>query len=99
MPITPVIQQSSKVLSYVQVAAGGADAAYSVVPPDGAEYAEIAVSAQAVRWRADGTAPTAAIGMPVPVGQTVVFALQQLSQLKIIAQVAGAALDITFYGR
>ena len=94
-----MIQQSSKVLSYVQVAAGGADAGYSVVPPDGAEYAEIAVSAQAIRWRADGTVPTATTGMPVPAGQTVIFALQQLSQLKIIAQVAGAALDITFYGR
>ena len=99
MPLSPAITQAQKVLGYQQVAAGGADVAFSPTIPAGTESIEVAVSAQAIRWRADGTTPTAAIGMPVAVGSSVVFSFQQLSLLQLIAQVAGAALDITYYGR
>lgn len=99
MPPVPVTNQAQKVLGYQQVVAGGADYSFAPTIPDGTETIEVIATAQAIRWRADGMAPTAAVGMPVPVGTPVMFALQNLPQLRIIAQVAGAALDITYYGR
>lgn len=99
MPLAPVSAQAAKVLGYQQVVAGGADAAFTPTIPDGTEYIEVVATAQAIRWRADGTTPTAAIGMPVPVGTPVIFYFQSLPLLKLIAQTAGAALDITYYGR
>ena len=99
MPPVPVTNQAPRVLGYQQVAAGGADAGFAPTIPVGTETIEITVGAQAVRWRCDGTDPTAAIGMPLAVGSTTLFTLQNLPQLKLIAQVAGAVLDITYYGR
>lgn len=99
MPLAPVTTQAAKILGYTQVAAGGADVAYTPVVPAGTEYIEVIASAQAIRWRADGVAPSATVGMPVAAGVPVIFFFQSLTQLQLIAQVAGAALDITFYGR
>jgi len=99
MPPSLVTNQAPKVLGYQQVTAGGADASFTPTIPDGTETIEVIATAQAIRWRADGPVPTTAIGMPVPVGTPVLFTLQNLPQLRIIAQVAGAALDITYYGR
>ena len=99
MPLPPVGTQAARVLGYQQVAAGGADASFAPTIPDGTEYMEVVATAQAIRWRADGTTPTASVGMPVPVATPVIFFFQSLPQLRLIAQVAGAALDITYYGR
>ena len=99
MPGQVTIMQAPKVLGYQQIAAGGADTAVGLTIPDGTESVEVSVSAQAVRWRADGTNPTAAVGQPLAVGSSTIFSIQQLSALRFIAQVAGAALDATFYGR
>jgi len=52
--------------------------------------------AQAVRWRDDGTDPTASVGMPLSAG----VALQydgDLSKIQFIEQVAGAKLNISYY--
>jgi len=99
MPLPPVGTQAARVLGYQQVAAGGADASFAPTIPDGTEYIEVVASAQAIRWRADGVAPSATVGMPVAVGVATIFFFQSLPQLRLIAQVAGAALDITYYGR
>ena len=99
MPLPSILPQSMKVLGYQQLAAGAVDASTGLAVPDGTEVAEVAVGAQAIRWRADGVAPTAAVGQPVPAGATVVFQIQQLPALRFISQVAGASLDATFYGR
>ena len=88
---------AEKVLGYQQIGAGIAAAAGFTLPA-GTEFVEVTVGAQAVRWRADGTDPTAAIGMPLAVGATKIFTTQQLSLVKFIEQVAGAVLDITYYG-
>ena len=51
---------------------------------------------QGVRWRDDGVAPTASVGMPLAAG----VALQydgDLTKIKFIEQTASAKLNISYY--
>ena len=56
----------------------------------------ITPEAQAVRWRDDGVAPTATVGMPLAAGVTLQYD-GDLSQIKFIEQTGGAKLNITYY--
>jgi hypothetical protein len=56
----------------------------------------ITPEAQAVRWRDDGVAPTAAVGMPLAAGVTLQYD-GDLTQIQFIEQTAGAKLNITYY--
>lgn len=49
-----------------------------------------------VRWRADGIAPTAAIGQPLMVGMELDYD-GDLSKFQVIEVTAGAALSVTYY--
>jgi hypothetical protein len=51
---------------------------------------------QAVRWRDDGVAPTASVGMPLAVGVTLQYD-GDINQIQFIEQVSGAKLNITYY--
>lgn len=66
------------------------------VPP-GATLAIIDVEAQAVRWRDDGVAPTATIGMPIAVSDLALVYSGNLAALQFIAQVAGGIIDVSYY--
>ena len=82
-------------LGYQQVTSTAA--AFALTVPAGATIAEIAVEAQAVRYRDDGTDPTATIGMPVASGVRFTY-VGNLSAIKFIAQTAGAILNVSYYG-
>lgn len=56
----------------------------------------ITPESQGVRWRDDGVAPTASVGMPLSAGVTLQYD-GDLSQIKFIEQVSGAKLNITYY--
>ena len=49
-----------------------------------------------VRWRDDGVAPTASVGMPLAAGVTLQYD-GDLSQIQFIEQEASAKLNITYY--
>jgi hypothetical protein len=51
---------------------------------------------QAVRWRDDGTAPTASIGMPLAAGVTLQYD-GDLTQIRFIQQTASAVLNVSYY--
>ena len=51
---------------------------------------------QGVRWRDDGVAPTASVGMPLAAGVTLQYD-GDLSQIQFIQQSATAKLNITYY--
>ena len=51
---------------------------------------------QAVRWRDDGVAPTASVGMPLAAGVTLQYD-GDINQIQFIEQTAGAKLNITYY--
>jgi hypothetical protein len=81
-------------LSYVQITS--VSAAVGLSPPSDATIAEITVEAQAIRYRDDGTNPTATVGMPVAAGNSFQYA-GDLSTIKFIEQTAGAILNISYY--
>lgn len=51
---------------------------------------------QAIRWRDDGTAPTASVGMPLAAGVTLQYD-GDLSKIRFIEQTASAKINISYY--
>lgn len=64
--------------------------------PAGSRYALISVEAQAVRYRDDAVAPTATVGMPLPVGATLRYD-GDLAAIRFIEQAAGGRLNVSYY--
>lgn len=83
-------------LGYVQDVDLAASSSLGTIPA-GATTAMIVAEGQAVRWRDDGTDPTAAVGMPLAVGVPFVYT-GALSRIRFIEQAGGASLNIAFYG-
>jgi hypothetical protein len=59
-------------------------------------FALIIAETQGVRWRDDGTAPTASVGMPLAVGVPLQYD-GDLSRIRFIEQTASARLNISYY--
>jgi len=59
-------------------------------------FALIVAETQGVRWRDDGTNPTASVGMPLAVGVPLQYD-GDLSKIKFIEQAASAKLNISYY--
>lgn len=57
----------------------------------------IKAEVQAVRYRDDGTAPTASVGMPVAVTDAPISYEGTISALQFIAQTSGGVIDASFY--
>jgi hypothetical protein len=68
--------------------------------PDGSNqkptFALIVAETQGVRWRDDGTAPTASVGMPLAAGIPLQYD-GDLNKIKFIQQTASAKLNISYY--
>jgi hypothetical protein len=56
----------------------------------------IVAETQAVRWRDDGTAPTASVGMPLAVGTSLSYD-GDLKAVRFIEQTASAKLNVSYY--
>lgn len=84
-----------KPLGYRQVSGISASTTLQDIPR-GATVVMVRADAQAVRWRDDGTDPTASIGMPLSAGDTLVYE-GDLSAIAFIEQAAGAVLDVAYY--
>lgn len=65
--------------------------------PARANLAVIKTEAQAIRWRDDGTSPTASVGLPMAVADAPLYYSGTLPQVSVISQVAGAKLNVLFY--
>lgn len=76
---------------------GTLSAAVGLTVPAGASNALIAVSGAPVRWRADGTAPTASLGMPVVAGATLVVGGALMGVIEFIEQSGTAELDVSYF--
>lgn len=64
--------------------------------PFGARVAEICVETNTVRYRDDGTAPTATVGMPVAAGVCFQYS-GALAGITFIQVTSPAVLDISYY--
>lgn len=67
-----------------------------LTPPAGATIAVLNPETKAVRWRDDGTNPSASVGMVIAAGGTYVYA-GKLSTLKFIEAEASAKLNVSYY--
>lgn len=66
------------------------------VIPAVAQIAIIQSEEQAVRWRDDGTAPTATVGLLLAAGAWIVY-YGDLKRIQFIEQAAGAIVHVSFY--
>lgn len=61
-----------------------------------AQYVMLEAEGQAVRWRDDGTNPTASVGMLLPVNTPTIYN-GSLTGIRFISAVAGSILNISYY--
>lgn len=59
-------------------------------------FALITPETQGVRWRDDGVAPTASVGMPLAAGVTLQYD-GDLNKIQFIEQAGSAKLNISYY--
>lgn len=88
------LKSTTVCLGYQQITSLSSASALTV--PSGATMALIVPETQAVRWRDDGTNPTASVGMPVAVGESLNYD-GDLSRIRFIQQTASAVLNISYY--
>ena len=96
------LKSTTSILGYQQITSLSAATALTVPQKSVAglagspRIAIITPETQAVRWRDDGVAPTASVGMPLAAGVTLQYD-GDLTQIKFIEQSASAKLNITYY--
>ncbi len=88
------LKSTTNCLGYQQITSLSASAALTV--PAGATRAIITAEAQGVRWRDDGVAPTASVGMILPVLVTLSYD-GDLNRIRFIEQAASAILNVSYY--
>lgn len=82
-------------LGYEQIT--GLSAAKGLTPVAGARFALIVPESQNVRFRDDGTDPTASVGMQLTAGTYLEYT-GNLGRLRFIEEAASAKINVTYYG-
>ena len=83
-------------LGYTQITSLSSAVGLGTVPTD-AIMALISAEAQGVRWRDDGPAPTATVGMPMAAGQEFQYTVVDFTKIKFIQQASGAILNVAWF--
>lgn len=81
-------------LGYQQITSLSASQPLTV--PEGTRFVLLVAETQAVRWRDDGTAPTAAVGVPLAAGDSFMYTGDPAA-IRFIEQTASAKLNISYY--
>ncbi len=101
VPGTPIIGGGAVPLGYQQISAATLATATALTIPAGAMVAMVSVDTAGVRWRDDGTAPTAAIGMALigtaTASPTLAFAGASMSAVKFILISGSPVLNVSYY--
>lgn len=84
-------------LGYTQLTSLGSAVDLGTIPA-GAETVILQAEAQNVRFRDDGTNPTATVGMILVVNTMYEFTTAQIARMRVIQAAASAILNISFYG-
>lgn len=91
---------TGKVGTYASAGAGqygvSINAATSLTVPTGATVAQICIESQNARYRDDGVAPTATVGMIIYAGTCFQYA-GPLAALQLIGAAAGGTVDVSYY--
>lgn len=91
----PVIDGYLEPAGYVQVTSLATAVGLGTIPA-GTRLTLVEAESQDVRWRDDGTNPTASVGMVLAAGQTLVYNGNPTT-LKLIEVTASAKLNISYY--
>lgn len=97
VPVHAVTDARLQCLGYQQIPAASTTVAVSLTVPSGARIAVVDVEAQNIRWRDDGAAPTATVGMRWMSDNEYVYS-GNLSAIQFINESAGTILNISYYG-
>ena len=81
-------------LGYQQIT--DVSSAVGLTVPTGANFAIIQAEAQTVRWRDDGTDPTATVGMQIIADQDIFYS-GNLDKIKFFEAAASAILNVAYY--
>lgn len=81
-------------LGYQQITSLSSSTGLTV--PQDAKRALIQAESQQVRWRDDGTAPTASVGMTLDAGSTLAYT-GNLAAIRLIEVSASAKLNVSYY--
>lgn len=96
------IKAVTECMGYQQITSLSAAAGLTIpqTTPDGLAckptFALIVAETQGVRWRDDGTNPTASVGMPLAAGVPLQYD-GDLTKIKFIEQTASAKLNVSYY--
>ena len=88
------LKSTTVCLGYRQITS--LSSAAGLTPPQGATLALIVPETQNVRWRDDGTDPTASVGMPIFVGASLSYD-GDFNKIKFIEETASAKINVSFY--
>ena len=88
------LKSTTTCLGYQQITSLTSSTALTV--PAGASLALIVPETQNVRWRDDGVAPTASVGMLVVANSSMSYD-GDLQKIRFIAATAGAVLNVSYY--
>jgi hypothetical protein len=88
------LKSTTVCLGYQQITS--LSSATGLTIPQGTTLALIVPETQNVRWRDDGTNPTASVGMPIFVGASLSYD-GDLNRIRFIESTAGATLNICYY--
>lgn len=91
---TPTYEGQREQIGYQQITSLSSAVGFDA--PTGAVLAIIHVEAQDIRWRDDGTVPTASVGMPLAVGAYFLYT-GRMELFKAIEITSGAILNISYY--
>ena len=83
-------------LGYQQITS--LSSATTLTIPAGTQLALVQAQSQSVRWRDDGTNPTATVGMLLAAGATLEYDGDALGVISFIEMAASATLNISYYG-
>lgn len=81
-------------LGYQQIT--GLSSSTAMTVPSGATIAVVQAEGADVRWRDDGTAPTASVGMSLPAGAERIFDAS-LAAVRLIQTASGAVVNVSYY--
>jgi hypothetical protein len=85
-----------RILGYQQITSLSAATALTI--PAGTGKVILRPATQAVRFRSDGTNPTASVGFPIPVGEKFELEISSLPAFRVIEQTASATLEVLYLG-
>lgn len=94
-----MLKEITQCLGYEQLTSLSGSSSLTVPTSSGGQKANVALligETQSIRWRDDGTAPTASVGMLLAAGQPFLYD-GDLTKIRFIEATASAKLNVSYY--